>query len=206
MQQPAPASPSRPIGRRLLAALGAMLVIGAVIYLSTLRLGGTAAPSPGGSFFPLGSATEGIAIGQAAPDFVAADGEPLLHDLDGRPVQLADFTGRPLWIVFWATWCTPCQEEAADIRSAFHAHADKELAVLAIDIQEPADAVREYVSEHDLDYAIGLDPTGEVKDLYGSWGLPSHFFLDAGGVIRDRSFGQLTAPLMEQRLRSILGS
>ena len=126
--------------------------------------------------------------------------DPLLVDLDGRPIRLADFAGRPLWIVFWATWCTPCQQEATDILAAFHAHRDDGLAVLAIDIQEPAAAVRAYVSGHDLDYTIGLDPTAAVRALYGGWGLPAHVFLDADGVIRDRYIGQLTAALMEQHL------
>ena len=205
MQQPPGSTPSRPLGQRLAAWLGAVLLAAAVLYVSALRLGGTATPSPGSGFFPLGSATAGIAIGQAAPDFVGADRRTLLTDLDGSPVRLADFAGRPLWIVFWATWCTPCQEEADDIKAAFHAHADDRLAVLAIDIQEPAAAVRAWVDEHDLDYAIGLDPAGEVKDLFGSWGLPSHFFLDGDGVIRDRYYGQLTPTLIEQRLRTILG-
>jgi AhpC/TSA family. len=77
--------------------------------------------------------------------------------------------------------------------------------VLAIDVQEPAAAVREYVLSHDLDYAIGLDASAAVKDLYGAWGLPSHFFVDGNGVIRDRYFGQMTRELMEQHLRAIIG-
>ena len=78
--------------------------------------------------------------------------------------------------------------------------------MLAIDIQEPAAAVREYAREHDLDYAIGLDPKAAVRSLYGGWGLPAHFFVDGAGVIRDRYLGQLTGELMEQHLRAIIGS
>jgi peroxiredoxin len=135
-----------------------------------------------------------------------ANDEPLLVSLDGNPIRLSAFAGKPLWIVFWATWCSPCQQEASDIRAAFHAHRADDLAVLAIDIQEPAAAVREYALEHDLDYAIGLDPRAAVQALYGGWGLPAHFFVDAGGVIRGRYLGQLTGDLMEEHLRAIIGS
>jgi cytochrome c biogenesis protein CcmG/thiol:disulfide interchange protein DsbE len=180
--------------RRFTAGLGLLVLIGAGAYVSTL---------------PLGSApTAGVGIGRSAPDFVGADADhkPLLVDLDGSPIRLDDFAGKPLWIVFWATWCTPCQQEASDIRASYHAHGGDDLAVLAIDIQEPAAAVREYALSHDLDYAIGLDPTAAVKALYGGWGLPSHFFLDGNGVIRDRYIGQMTGELMEQHLRAIIGS
>lgn len=187
-----------------------MVLIGAAAYVSTLPLRGapTASRAPGASFYAIGSAVEGVGIGQSAPDFVAADADqgPLLVDLDGKPIRLDDFAGKPLWIVFWATWCTPCQQEASDIRASYQAHRGDGLAVLAIDIQEPAAAVREFALSHDLDYRIGLDPTATVKALYGALGLPSHFFLDGNGVVRDRYFGQMTRELMEQHLRAIIGS
>jgi peroxiredoxin len=197
------------MARRILAWLGVLVVIGGAVYLSTLRLGGapTSPGSAGATFYVIGSAVEGVGIGQAAPDFEDAgnDQKPLLVDLDGNPIRLGDFAGKPLWIVFWATWCIPCQQEAPDIRASYHAHRGDDLVVLAIDVQEPAAAVREYARDHDLDYAIGLDTTGAVKDLYGAWGLPSHYFVDGNGVIRDRYFGQLTRELMELHLRSIIG-
>jgi cytochrome c biogenesis protein CcmG/thiol:disulfide interchange protein DsbE len=193
--------------RRLVVGLGLVVLIGSVAFVATRPLG--AAPStPGASFYPIGPSVEGLRIGESAPDFVAGDSDqsPLLTDLDGKPIRLADFAGRPLWIVFWTTWCTPCQQEASHIRAAYHAHRADDLAVLAVDIQEPAAAVREYALSHQLDYVIGLDPAAAVKDLYGAWGLPSHFFLDGNGVIRDRYFGQMTAELMEEHLRAIIGS
>lgn len=195
--------------KRFLAGPGLIVLLGAAAYVSTLPLGSarTASPRPSEDLGAISGAVEGLGIGQSAPDFVGADGtEPLLADLDGRPIRLDDYAGKPLWIVFWATWCTPCQQEATDIRAAYHAHRDEGLGVLAIDIQEPAAAVRAYVLSHDLDYPIGLDPTAAVKVRYGAWGLPFHFFLDGNGVIRDRYIGQMTAVLMQQHLQAIIGS
>jgi len=181
-------------------------LIAAAAYVSTRPLGGSPAASVPDAGASMAGAGRGVAIGRSAPDFVrASDQEPLLLDLEGRPIHIGDFAGKPLWIVFWATWCTPCQQEAGDIRATYHAHRADELEVLAIDVQEPAVAVREYALKHDLDYTIGLDATAGVKVLYGSLGLPSHLFLDGDGVIRDRYIGQLTADLMEQHLRSIVG-
>jgi peroxiredoxin len=190
------------VGLALAAALG-----GGAFYVSMLPLGApTASPGSGASLFAVGPAA-GVGIGASAPDFVGGEGgqEPLLTGLDGSPIRLHDFAGKPLWIVFWATWCIPCQQEADGIRASYHAHRGDGLAVLAIDIQEPTVAVREYALSHDLDYTIGLDPTAAVKALYGGWGLPSHFFLDRAGVIRDRYLGQLTGELMEEHLQTIVG-
>jgi cytochrome c biogenesis protein CcmG, thiol:disulfide interchange protein DsbE len=199
----APAAAGRSSRRRLPVILG-ILVVGALIgFVATRPLGGTAGPatgSPGGSA-PAGT---GTLIGQSAPDFVGSGGTPLLAGMDGSPIRLADFAGRPLWIVFWATWCIPCQEEAADIVAAYHDHRDAGLAILAIDVQEPTAAVRDFVAQHGIDYQVGLDASGEARALYGGWGLPVHFFVDRSGVIRDRSIGQLHRSSMEERLQSIL--
>ncbi len=188
--------------RPALLALGAAVVAG-IVYLSTLDLGGAAPAAPDASS---AGQTTGIAVGQHAPEFSSSGTPHPLVDLDGHPVHIADFRGKPLWIVFWATWCTPCQEEAPEIRATFDQHRADGLVVLAIDVQEPPAAVRDYVQRHELDYMIGLDASAEVKERYGGWGLPVHYFVDADGVIRGRYIGQLTRPLMEEQLKAILPS
>jgi peroxiredoxin len=195
--------------RRVTIGLAIVALIGAALYVSTRPLGVALSPSQtgGGGLPAAGTAAVGPGVGQSAPDFISADAQtPLLRDLDGAPIRLRDFAGKPLWIVFWATWCIPCQDEASAIRAAYRAHQAQDLAVLAVDVQEPAAAVRAFALDRDLDYAIGLDPSAAVKTLYGGWGLPSHFFVGADGVIRDRYLGQMTADLMERHLRAILGS
>jgi cytochrome c biogenesis protein CcmG/thiol:disulfide interchange protein DsbE len=189
---------------RRLAGVGLVaLLIAAGAWAATRPLGsGDAVAGPASG----GPSEIGIDVGDAAPEFPASSEQAAFVDLDGDPVRLADFAGHPVWIVFWATWCTPCQEEAADIVAAFHAHQGDGLQVLAIDVQEPAASVRQFVTARGLDYRVALDSTAAVQEAYGGWGLPVHFFLDAAGTIRDRYFGQLTRDGMEQRLRSILGS
>jgi cytochrome c biogenesis protein CcmG, thiol:disulfide interchange protein DsbE len=200
---------ARRSARRFALGLGLIALIGAAAYGATRPLANlpTGFEATARSPFATGAAVEGIGIGQAAPDFVsAADRSPTLLDLDGRPVRLHDFAGRPVWIIFWTTWCIPCQQEASDVLRLYHAYRGADLAVVAIDVQEPAAAVREFARSHDLDYTIGLDPTAVIKSSYGAVGLPSHYFLDRTGVIRDRYFGQLTGALMEQHLHAIVGS
>lgn len=169
--------------------------------------GGSGA-APGATFYVLGAQTQGLQVGQRAPDFVgSADGKEVrLTDLDGRPVRLEDFRGRPLWINFWATWCPPCQQETPDLRAAYETHKNEGLVLLAISIQEPTADVREFVAKYGLTYDIGLDPTGAVLATYGVFGLPTHYFVDRTGVIRDRYFGPLTRQQMDERVALIIGS
>ncbi|MBI2782251.1 MAG: TlpA family protein disulfide reductase [Chloroflexi bacterium] len=144
-------------------------------------------------------------VGQFAPDFVGtSNGKQVrLTDVDGRPVRIEDFRGRPLWINFWATWCPPCQQETPDLRAAYEAHKAEGLVLLAIDIQEPIATVRDFYAKYALTYDIGLDPTGAVLATYNVFGLPTHYFVDRSGVIRDRYFGPLTRKQMDEKVALI---
>ena len=75
----------------------------------------TVAPQPGASFYVIGERTEGLAVGQLAPELSGIhDGQPItLNDLDGNPVSLAALRGRPVWVNLWASWCPPCQTRDA---------------------------------------------------------------------------------------------
>lgn len=65
--------------------------------------------------------------------------------------------------------------------------------------------MRDFVSRYGLTYRIGLDTSGAVLTTYGVFGLPTHYFVDRYGVIRDRNFGPLTRDQMDQRITEISG-
>ena len=47
-----------------------------------------------------------------APDFT-------VYDLEGGPVSLSDYRGRPVVVNFWASWCGPCQMEMPDFNEKY---------------------------------------------------------------------------------------
>lgn len=157
--------------------------------------------SPGATFYVLGSDAEGLRVGQRAPSF----GDDLLLDLEGRPVELERYRGQPLWIVFWATWCPPCQQETPDLRAAYEAYRDDGLALLAISVEEPAGEVRDYATRFALRYDIAIDATGSASRAYGVFGLPTHYFVGRDGVIRERYLGPLDRKRMNERIELITG-
>ncbi|MCI0344898.1 MAG: TlpA family protein disulfide reductase [Chloroflexi bacterium] len=199
-----------PFTARQIGLVNAVVVGSAlVLFVVTRPLGGSnqsAITDPGATFYRISAETQGLELGQKAPELTGDDGGRIvqLTDLDGQPVSLAALRGQPVWINFWATWCPPCQRETPVLRETYEAHKSEGLVLLAIDVQETADVARQYVTRYGLTYRIGMDVTGAIFRTYRIFGLPSQYFVDRDGVIRGRYFGPLTRDQAEQQLRVIL--
>jgi len=137
-------------------------------------------------------------LDKEAPDF-------RMRGLDGKYYQLSDLRGRPVWINFWATWCPPCRAENPDIQETYEANKDKGLVILAVSIGEEADAVRGYVERTGISYTVGLDETTEIAARYRIVGIPTHFFIDRDGIIREWRIGSMSKKTMEKKVNEIMG-
>jgi cytochrome c biogenesis protein CcmG, thiol:disulfide interchange protein DsbE len=197
--------------RHLLVANTLIAIVVVVLFALTQPLGASnpaTQTNPQATFYRIGAETQGIEIGQRAPDLVGTsdDGQQIrLTDLDGRPVSMAGLKGRPVWINFWATWCPPCQKETPDLRAAYEAHRADGLVLIGIDVQEEVTGVRDYVTRYGLTHTIGMDVTGAIFRTYRVFGLPTHYFIDRDGIIRDRVFGPLDRAGIEKKLAEITG-
>lgn len=195
-----------PAGRgRIPRALAIPLIVAtavAIVYIATRPLGGEPLPS----FFVIGSAAPGVQIGQIAPGTTQAPASPQLQliDLDGAPVALRDFAGKPLWIIFWKTACDPCEAEAPAVAAAYAAHRAAGLVLLGIDVWDTAAVIHDYAAQHKLAYPIAIDSSAAFMDAYGVWGAPTHYFIGPDGIIRDRYFGPMNDDLIEGSLGAIL--
>lgn len=91
-------------------------------------------------------------IGQPAPDFVT------LTAADSRPVRLADFIGRPVWLNFWGSWCPPCRSEMPELVAAYEQLHPRGLELLAVSLLEPATAAADFAARNHATFTILSDP------------------------------------------------
>lgn len=184
-----------PFTLRHLVALALLMVVASVVLaLLTVPISQPQPlpASPGSGFYQTGERTTGLAVGQLAPELAGdVDGETQpLRDLEGEVVSLEALRGSPVWLNFFATWCPPCQEETPVLRDAYRAYEDDGLALVAISVQETtAEDVAAYAERYSLPYIIGFDATGAVFETYRGYGLPTHIFIDAEGVIANVRYG-----------------
>ena len=112
--------------------------------------------------------------------------------------------GEPVWINFWASWCGPCRRELPDIQRVAAEFEDDGLGVLEVNVGESRDTARGFFEEVDVDLPILLDSNNEVSEQYRLSGMPSNFFIDEDGIVRDVPIGFLTEEQMREKL-AVLG-
>jgi peroxiredoxin len=195
--------------RQLLLAGGSVIVAVVVLVAITTPLGstGTGPPPPGPTQYIFASPTEGLRVGALAPELTGKDaaGNPVpLVDINGKPVTLADLRGKAVWINYWASWCPPCQQETPILREVSELYRERGLVLVAIEVQETADAGRSYAERYNLRYTIGADVTGSVFRAYRVYGLPTQFFIDPNGVIRSVVQGPVSKEAAIANVEAIL--
>lgn len=108
--------------------------------------------------------------------------------LDGRPVSLEQYRGKPMLLHFWATWCPVCKLEQGSIDSVAEDYPVLTVATWS----EDATAVAAYVKEHDIQAPVLVDEKGVLARRYGINGVPASFFLDGEGNVRHVEVGYTT--------------
>jgi peroxiredoxin len=114
-----------------------------------------------------------------------------LKNLDGKPISLSDFRGKPVLITFWATWCASCKEEIPLLEKFCVAKKDQ-LAILLIAIDgERKRKVQQIINENKVTLPVLLLLKEKVMDQYGVRGwVPQTFLVDREGMLVGKIVGQ----------------
>jgi thiol-disulfide isomerase/thioredoxin len=107
--------------------------------------------------------------------------------------------GKPIWLQLFASWCGPCNNEAADIVRIAKNYGEA-IHVVGIDVKESPDKARAFRERHAIPFPIALDDTGSVFRTLGFKALPTHVFFDSLGRITCISVGDLKPDEMDNEI------
>lgn len=114
---------------------------------------------------------------------------------DGR-LALAELSGHPVVLNFWASWCIPCKKEAPLLEASALSHRGRVL-FLGIDIQDLRSAARRFLREVKANYPSVRDGAGGTSTKFGLTGVPETYYLDARHRIVAHTIGQLSRRELE---------
>jgi thiol-disulfide isomerase/thioredoxin len=149
-----------------------------------------------------------VAHGTGAAEPVAARGEAAVSftgtdPVTGKQVSLDDYTGKPVMINVWGSWCPGCADEAADLRRFTRDHPEVQL--IGLDLQDSKGAAKAFYARWRWTHPSVFDPRGEISYSLGLQGTPSTFFLDREHRIVSRIVGATNYAGFERGLAAALG-
>lgn len=144
-----------------------------------------------------------IAAPAPSPQPVGVQAAPFtLESTAGARVSLAQYTGRPLVINFWATTCPPCRVEMPMLRDLTQRAG---VALVLVNEGQDAATARDFLSSIGMSQPALLDTDVGVGRAYGVIALPTSFFVKADGTVDRRQVGQLDERVLSAELSSLIG-
>lgn len=137
--------------------------------------------------------TYGANVGDTAYDYELTDIET------GELVKLSDYRGQKVFLNFWASWCPPCRVEAPHLEE--FSNNQEEVVVLGVNVkvsESNEENVHDFIDEFGLTFTNAYGP----EEMFGPFfveSLPTSFFIDSKGIIRDR----VTGPVTEDTLNAV---
>lgn len=152
-----------------------------------------------------GPSVEPTAPSSAAP----RAGEPApVRDFelfDGSVARLADYSGKPVVLNFWASWCPSCVAEMSAAFRPVQERLGDDVTFIGMNIQDVRQLADDLLEETGVQWINALDPNGELYVELGGIGMPFTVFIAPSGNVIDEHNGPLNEQQLADRISALFG-
>jgi cytochrome c biogenesis protein CcmG/thiol:disulfide interchange protein DsbE len=109
-------------------------------------------------------------------------------------VKLEDLRGKVVVLNFWASWCKPCEQEAAEMEAAWKEYEPTgKVVFLGADYVDTEPEARVYMKKFGITYPNGPDLATKISQYFRIKGVPETYFIDQEGVLQYVQVGPFTS-------------
>ncbi|HET7011421.1 MAG TPA: TlpA disulfide reductase family protein [Anaerolineales bacterium] len=123
-----------------------------------------------------------VGIGARVPDFS-------LTTFDGETINILEQRGRIVVVNFWASWCKPCEQEAAELEAAHRQLKGEGVLFLGVDWTDTEREALAYIDRFDITYPNGPDLGTRISQAFRIRGVPETYVVDPQGRLTHVKIG-----------------
>lgn len=124
--------------------------------------------------------------------------------LDGRSLSLASLRGSVAVVVFWASWCTPCQAEQPGVNSLARQESADGVHFLGVSVDVDRNAAKSYVTQYSVPYDSLVDTSQTIVVDFEVAGPPTTFVIHKSGRISAELIGEVSIDNLRAHIASAL--
>jgi len=117
---------------------------------------------------------EPLKVGDALPDLATFGLEGQMPD---------ELKGKVILLDFWASWCGPCKESFPVMEELHQKYGSKGLVILAVNVDEKAASMKDFLKEHPVQFTILHDATKKLVGAAKIGSMPTSFVIGKDGVV-----------------------
>jgi len=136
--------------------------------------------------------------GSAAPGFQ-------LTALDGTAMDLSAQQGNVVVVNFYASWCAPCRQEAADLEAVWRDYRGQGVQFYGIAYKDAESKAQAFLDEFGVTYPSAVETGNHAARAYGVTGVPETFVVDREGQLIKHYVGSVTRAELGETLDSLIG-
>jgi thiol-disulfide isomerase/thioredoxin len=129
-----------------------------------------------------------------------------MTDKDGNEVKLSNFSGKPIVLNFWASWCGPCQMEMPDFEEMYKTYGE-DIQFLMVNMtdgsQETVGSATQFIMEKGYTFPVYYDTKMEGAYYYSVYSLPTTYFIDAEGYVTASNKGMISGENLQKGIEAI---
>ena len=87
-------------------------------------------------------------------------------------------------INIWASWCKPCEQEAAELQEAWESYeSNGEVVFVGADYVDTEPEARAYLKKFGITFFNGPDMGTKISQTFRIQGVPETYFIDQEGTL-----------------------
>lgn len=120
---------------------------------------------------------ENTKVGHTAPRFT-------VRDTKGTVLNSDSLSSQNVFLIFWASWCTPCINELPELKKIYEKYEEENIVFISVSLDNPKDSVKamDIIRQNGIGWHQVFNQRSVIMD-YNINPIPAIFVIGSGGKI-----------------------